>query len=60
MTISFYNVKKRQNIAIPIALIKKIRYGNRFALKAIDDDGINLTKFCKQSDWIALQVKSLN
>ena len=26
----------------------------RYAFKAVDDDGVNLTKFCAKADWDAL------
>jgi hypothetical protein len=64
MAIEFYNVKKRKKVAIEETKIKKVKYDRtlkdgttqtRYAFKAVDDDGTNLTKFCSKSDWDAIQ-----
>lgn len=59
MAIEFYNVKKRQKVKIEESAIKKVKYETerggttqvRYAFKAVDDDGTNLTKFCSKADW---------
>ena len=56
---NFYNVKKRQNVTIPDANCKKIVYHretskgiqDRYAIRAKDDDGTNLTKFIKKAEF---------
>lgn len=59
-TIEFYNVKKKKKVKIAAAKIKKVTYDRklsdgktqrRYAFKAVDDDGTNLTKFCSEKDW---------
>lgn len=55
----FYNVKKREKVEIPDDQVKKTTYtvkgGQvRYAVRAVDDDGMNLTKFMKKDDWDAL------
>lgn len=57
----FYNVKKREKVEIPDEEVKKTTYtvkgGQiRYAVKAVDDDGMNLTKFMKKDDWDALDA----
>lgn len=54
----FYNVKKRQKVEIADDQIKKTTYTVRggqvrYAVRAVDDDGTNLTKFVKKTDWDA-------
>ena len=60
MAIEFYNVKKRKKVSIDENKIEKIKYDRtlkdgstqtRYAFKAVDDDGTNLTKFCRKADW---------
>lgn len=60
MAIEFYNVKKRKKVSIDESNIEKVKYDRtlkdgsvqtRYAFKAVDDDGTNLTKFCSKSDW---------
>ncbi len=60
MAIEFYNVKKRAKVSISEGDVKKEKYERklkdgstqiRYAFKAVDDDGTNLTKFCSKSDW---------
>jgi len=64
MTVEFYNVKKRKKVSIKDG-ISKVEYARqlkdgstqtRYALKAVDDDGTNLTKFCSKSDWDAIEA----
>ena len=61
--VEFYNVKKRQKVKIKSSDVSKTKYERklkdgsiqiRYALKAVDDDGVNLTKFCKKDDWEAI------
>ncbi len=59
MAIEFYNVKKRKKVQIDESNIEKVEYKRdttkgtqiRYALKAKDDDGTNLTKFCSKADY---------
>ena len=60
MAIEFYNVKKRKKVSIDEDKIEKVKYDRtlkdgstqtRYAFKAVDDDGTNLTKFCRKTDW---------
>ena len=60
MPVEFYNVKKRKKVSIDDVKITKTKYTRtlkdgstqiRYAFKAQDDDGSNLTKFCNQQDW---------
>ena len=61
--IEFYNVKKREKVKISDSKIKKVKYEKktakglsvRYAFKAVDDDGTNLTKFCSEKDWAAVK-----
>jgi hypothetical protein len=64
MAIEFYNVKKREKVQIPESEVRKTKYEKpgkdgkinvRYALRATDD-GTKLTKFCKESDWKALDA----
>ncbi len=57
----FYNVKKREKVDIADSEIKKTTYTVRggqvrYAVRAVDDDGTNLTKFMKKEDWDALDA----
>ena len=62
MAIEFYNVKKRKKVSIEESSIEKVEYKKetskglqvRYAFKAVDDDGTNLTKFCSKADYDAL------
>ena len=59
MAIEFYNVKKKAKVKINEADIKKVEYKKetskgeqvRYAFRAVDDDGTNLTKFCSKADY---------
>tara|TARA_A100001015_G_scaffold265422_1_gene313772 strand:- start:651 stop:839 length:189 start_codon:yes stop_codon:yes gene_type:complete len=59
MAIEFYNVKKRAKVQIDESKIEKVEYKRettkgtqiRYAFKAQDDDGTNLTKFCSKADY---------
>ena len=66
--IEFYNVKKREKVQISESDVQKIKYERelkdgstqtRYALKAVDDDGTKLTKFCSQKDWDAIKAPEL-
>jgi hypothetical protein len=55
----FFNVKKRKQVEIPEAKIKKAVYKRktskgvqeRYAVRAQDDDGTNLTKFIDKATF---------
>jgi predicted metalloprotease with PDZ domain len=58
--IEFYNVKKKQKVLIPEEKVSKKTYEKttkagklsiRYSLKAVDDDGTKLTKFCTKADF---------
>ncbi|MGC6367649.1 MAG: hypothetical protein ACON35_06600 [Candidatus Marinamargulisbacteria bacterium] len=59
MAIEFYNVKKRKKVTINESEIKKVEYKRettkgtqvRYAFRAQDDDGTNLTKFVSKADY---------
>lgn len=59
MAIEFYNVKKRKKVSINEYVIKKVEYKRettkgvqvRYAFRAQDDDGTNLTKFVSKADY---------
>ena len=59
MAIEFYNVKKRKKVSINESEIKKVEYKRetskgvqvRYAFRAQDDDGTNLTKFVSKADY---------
>ncbi|NQY73764.1 MAG: hypothetical protein HRT90_03280 [Candidatus Margulisbacteria bacterium] len=64
-TIEFYNVKKRKKVKINDSQVKKTTYEKkiqaggtsvRYAFRAQDDDGTNLTKFCSEGDWKGLNA----
>lgn len=66
--IEFYNVKKRAKVKLSEKDVQKVKYERqlkdgstqiRYALKAVDDDGTNLTKFCSQKDWEAIKAPEL-
>jgi hypothetical protein len=50
MAIEFYNVKKIEKVKYDRTL-KDGSTQTRYAFKAVDDDGTNLTKFCRKADW---------
>jgi hypothetical protein len=57
----FYNVKKREKVEVSDSDVKKTTYNVkggqvRYAVRAVDDDGMNLTKFMKKDDWDALDA----
>jgi hypothetical protein len=56
----FYNVKKRAKVQIPDGKIKKTVYGKgnrqRYAVRAVDDDGTHLTKFVSKEMFDKLNV----
>ena len=63
--IEFYNVKKRKKVQIAEGDVTKTSYERklkdgstqtRYAFKAQDDDGTNLTKFCSKADWDAVSA----
>ena len=63
MAIQFYNVRKRKKVDIDESKVEKVTYDRklkdgttqtRYAFKAVDDDGTNLTKFCSKEDFEAL------
>jgi|TARA_B110000305_G_scaffold38221_1_gene38849 hypothetical protein len=58
--IEFYNVRKKKKVNINEADVKGHAYEKttktgklsvRYALKAVDDDGTKLTKFCTKADY---------
>jgi hypothetical protein len=59
MAIEFYNVKKRKKVSIQESAIEKKEYKRettkgvqvRYAFRAQDDDGTNLTKFVSKADF---------
>ena len=55
MATEFYNVKKKKKVMIDDSKIRKTKYEakgkTRYAFRAVDDDGTNLTRFCSEGDW---------
>tara|TARA_R110001606_G_scaffold379491_1_gene539538 strand:- start:40 stop:231 length:192 start_codon:yes stop_codon:yes gene_type:complete len=58
--IEFYNVKKKKKVSIKESEVSKHAYEKttktgklsvRYALKAVDEDGTKLTKFCSKADY---------
>jgi hypothetical protein len=58
--IEFYNVKKKKKVQIDESKVTKQamerttktgKLSVRYALRAIDDDGVKLTKFCSKADY---------
>tara|TARA_Y100000361_G_C11138538_1_gene333609 strand:+ start:564 stop:758 length:195 start_codon:yes stop_codon:yes gene_type:complete len=58
--IKFYNVKKKESVEIDESKVEKHVYERktktgkisiRYALKAVDEDGTKLTKFCSKADF---------
>ena len=64
-SIEFYNVKKRAKVSIDESTVTKVVYTKttvngeqkRYAFRAQDDDGVNLTKFCSKVDFDASSAK---
>jgi len=61
--IQFYNVKKKQKVEVDPSKVTKHAYKKiaksgkitiRYALKAVDEDGTKLTKFCSKADYDAI------
>lgn len=56
----FYNVKKREKVEIPDDQMKKTVYESRgrkrYAVRAVDDDGTNLTRFVNKETYDELDV----
>lgn len=61
--IEFYNVKKKQKVQVDASKVSKHAYEKtaksgkltiRYALKAVDEDGTKLTKFCSKADYDAI------
>ena len=61
--IQFYNVKKKQKVEVDQSKVTKHAYEKtaksgkltiRYALKAVDEDGTKLTKFCSKADYDAI------
>ena len=59
----FFNVKKRKKVEIAEKNCKKVVYKRetakgiqeRYAVKATDDDGTNMTKFVSKADYAKLK-----
>lgn len=58
--IEFYNVKKKKKVQIDESKVTKHamerttktgKLSVRYALRAVDDDGVKLTKFCSKADY---------
>ncbi len=58
--IEFYNVKKKKKVQIDESNVEKHSYERttktgktsiRYAMKAVDEDGTKLTKFCSKDDY---------
>jgi hypothetical protein len=58
--IEFYNVKKKEKVLVEPSEVSKHSYEKtskagkltiRYALKAVDQDGTKLTKFCSKADY---------
>lgn len=58
----FYNVKKREKVEIPNDQLKKKIYESkgrkRYAVRAVDDDGTNLTRFVNEKTYNELDVSA--
>lgn len=62
----FYNVKKRAKVKIADAKCEKVVYKRktstgvqeRYAVRAVDNDGTNLTKFISKDTYDALTCKA--
>ena len=59
-SIEFYNVKKKKKVQINDDKVSKKTYGEgtrlRYALRATDDDGVNLTKFISKDTFDSLNA----
>lgn len=61
-TVKFYNVKKRESVEVDETTCYKVIYRKetqkgvqeRFAIRAKDDDGTNLTKFISKDTYNSL------
>jgi hypothetical protein len=60
MNIEFYNVRKKIKVEIPSEEVKTAVYERttktgklttRYAVKAVDEDGTKLTKFCSKDTY---------
>ena len=60
MNIEFYNVRKKIKVEIPSEEIETVVYKRttktgkettRYGLKAVDEDGTKLTKFCSKDTY---------
>ena len=58
--VEFYNVKKKKKVSVDRSKVEKKVYEKttktgklsvRYALKAVDEDGTKLTKFCSKADY---------
>lgn len=58
--IEFYNVRKKEKVQIEQSAVTKKamekttktgKLSIRYSLKAVDDDGTKLTKFCSKADF---------
>jgi len=64
--VDFYNVKKRAHVAIAEKKCVKVVYKKetskgvqeRYAVKAVDDDGIGLTRFITKETFDSLKCKT--
>lgn len=63
----FFNVRKKENVSIDDAKCVKVVYSRttkagtvqqRYAVKAVDEDGTNLTKFISKDAYDALKCKA--
>lgn len=64
MSIEFYDVKKREKVAVPESAVRKVTYERetkagktsvRYGLRA-EYQGSKMTKFVSQADWEALDA----
>jgi hypothetical protein len=60
MKVEFYNVKKKTKVQVDRDRVSKHAYEKaskmgslviRYALKAVDEDGTKLSKFCSKADY---------
>ena len=61
---TFYNVKKKETVSIPVEDIEAVKYKRvtkngkevtRYGLRAVDDDGTKLAKFCNNQVYISIK-----
>lgn len=65
-TVEFYDVRKREKVAVPMSAVKRTKYATerggkvqyRYALKA-EHDGSKLTKFVSKEVWDSTDVPEL-